>query len=184
MMKSHHKKLVPPLVCVGISTVLLVAVNFEATGRTRLDPRNMRLAARLSTCESYERLAGDIRVGYTITGNIVFDVRVCKADSRRVDALHLLLQFGDKIKDEKIEYLSISSGGMEVYRLPKSDLDELAKQYRLGAELWALNHWPERLRKPTGERAFEEWSGGVLAVLQAQLDDIGKRYVPGWPMPR
>jgi|GEM_PF-2899988 len=173
MMKSQHKKLVPPLFCAGLSTVLLVITNFDRMGSNRLDPRNLELATRLSSCDSYKDLAGDIRVGHTLAGNIIFDVRACKADSRKVDPLHLLMQFGDKIKDEKIDYLLIASGGNEVYRLPKSDLDELAEQYRLGARIWALDHWPERLRKPTGERVFEEWSGGVLGVLQAQLEDLG-----------
>ena len=40
-------------------------------------------------------------MGYTATGNIVFDVRSYKDDCRLIDPLHLLLQFGYKIRDEE-----------------------------------------------------------------------------------
>lgn len=169
-----NKKLVPPLVGTAISTLLLLATGFEATGRNRLDPRNFDLANRLSSCESFGVVGGDVRVGYTASGNIVFDVRACKGDSRLIDPLHLLMQFGAKIKDTPIAHLSIASGGEEVYRLEKSDLDELARQYELGGRIWAFDHWPERLRTPSGERAFESWSGGFLGVMKAQAEDLNE----------
>lgn len=169
-----NKKLIPPLVGTAISTMLLLAAGFEGTGRNRLDPRNFELADKLSSCDSYGAVAGDVRVGYTAAGNIVFDVRACKGDSRLIDPLHLLMQFGYKIKDTPIAYLSIASGGEEVYRLEKSDLDELARQYELGARIWAFDHWPERLKKPTGERAFESWSGGLLGVMKGQMEDLNE----------
>ncbi len=169
-----NKKLIPPLIGTAISSVLLLAAGFDATGRNRLDPRNIELANRLSSCDSHEIVGGDVRVGYTPDGNIVFDVRSCKGDSRLIDPLHLLMQFGYKIKDTRIDHLSIAAGGEEVFRLEKSDLDELAGQYELGARIWAFDHWPERLRKPTGERAYESWSGGFLGVMKAQAEDINE----------
>ena len=162
-----NRKLIPPLVWSGISTILLCVVAVEGTGRFGLDLRNVSLASKLASCPSREAVGGDIRVGFTLDGNLVFDVRSCKGDSRLIDPLHLLLQFGYKVKDESFRRLSIASAGEVVYRLEKSDLDELARQYELGARIWAFDHWPERLRKPTGERAFESWSGGFLGVAKA-----------------
>jgi hypothetical protein len=169
-----NKKLLPPLVGTTISCVLLVVAGIEGTGRNRLDPRNIDLDGKLSSCDSYQIIGGDIRVGYTPTGNIVFDIRSCKGDSRLIDSLHLLMQFGYRIKDYSIDYLSIAGSGEEVYRLDKSDLDELSRQYELGARIWAFDHWPERLRKPNGERAFSTWSGGFLGVAKAQMEDINE----------
>lgn len=169
-----NKKLLPPIMGTVISTLALLAFSCEGTGRNVLDPRNIGLGSNLSACDSYEIVGGDVRVGYTPSGNIVFDVRASKGDSRLIDPLHLLMQFGHKIRDSSIAHLSIASGGEEIYRLPKSDLDELAKQYDLGARIWAFDHWPERLRKPTGERAFESWSGGFLGVAKAQMEDLNE----------
>jgi hypothetical protein len=167
-----NQKLIPPLIGTAVSTLLLLFFTFDGTGRNVLDPRNIDLASKLSSCDSYGVVGGDIRVGYTPSGNIVFDVRSCRGDSRLIDPLHLLMQFGYKIKDTSIAHLSIASNGEEVYRLEKSDLDELVRQYELGARIWAFDHWPERLRKPSGERAYESWSGGFLGVAKAQMEDL------------
>ncbi|SIO11413.1 hypothetical protein SAMN05444166_2519 [Singulisphaera sp. GP187] len=169
-----NKKLIPPLVGTVLSSVLLLAAGIEGTGRVRLDPRNIDLNNKLASCPSHEIVGGDLRVGYTPTGNIVFDVRACKGDARLIDSLHLLMQFAAKIKHSKFDHLLLAGGGEEVYRLPKSDLDELAEQYELGARIWAFDHWPERLLKPTGERAFESWSGGFLGVASAQMKDLSE----------
>jgi hypothetical protein len=167
-----NKRLIPPLVGTGISTLLLCAVGIEGTGRFGLDPRNIALANQLSSCSSREIVGGDVRVGYTLDGNIVFDVRSCKGNCRLIDPLHLLLQFGYKVRDDRFGHLAISAGGQEVYRLAKSDVDELAREYELGGRIWAFNQWPERLRKPTGERAFGTWSGGLLGVIKGQIEDM------------
>ena len=167
-----NKRLLPPLVGTAISTLLLFVVGVEGTGRSGLDPRNIALANSLAACSSREAVGGDVRVGYTLGGNMVFDLRSCKGDSRLIDPLHLLLQFGRKIKDEGFTNLVIASAGEEVYRLEKSDLDELAGQYELGARIWAFDNWPERLRKPTGERAYGRWTGGFLGVAKGQMDDL------------
>ena len=90
------------------------------------------------------------------------------------DPLHLLLQIGHKVRAERFSKLIVAAGGEAVYRLDKSDLDELAEQYSLVRSVWAFNHWPERLRKPTGERVFESWSGGMLGVLKGQMEDINE----------
>jgi hypothetical protein len=169
-----NKKLLPPLIGTGVSTVLLCAVGIEGTGRFGLDPRNIALANSLSSCPSREIVGGDIRVGYTLDGNVVFDVRSCKGDSRLIDPLHLLMQFGYKLRDDSFHHLSVASAGEEVYRLEKPDLDELSRQYELGARIWAFDHWPERLRKPSGERAFGSWSGGFLGVMRAQAEDLNE----------
>ena len=169
-----NRRLLPPLVGTGISTLLLLVVSVDGTEQFALDPRNIWLANQLSSCPSYDVVAGDVRVGYTLDGNIVFDVRCCKGNSRLIDPLHLLLQFGHKIKDVQIEYLSIAGGGEEVYRLAKSDLDELSDQYELGGRIWAFDHWPERLRRSTGGKAFNSWSGGFLGVMKAQAEDLNK----------
>jgi hypothetical protein len=171
---TMNKRLIPPLIGTGISALLLCVIGIEGTGRFGLDPRNIALANSLSACASRDDVGGDVRVGYTLGGNIVFDVRSCKGDCRLIDPLHLLMQFGFKIKDEGFSHLLLASAGEEVYRLEKSDLDELARQYDLGARIWAFDHWSERLRKPTGERAFGSWSGGVLGVTLGQTKDLSE----------
>lgn len=156
----------------GLSVMLLCLTGIEGSGRLALDPRNIGLADKLAACASREIVGGDVRVGYTLGGDIVFDVRSCKGDTRLIDPLHLMLQFGYKIRGERFRDVVISGGGEQVYRLNKSDLGELALEYELGGRIWAFNHWPERLRKPSGEKAFETWNGGLLGVMKGQMEDM------------
>jgi len=170
---SLNKKLIPPLACTAAATVLLLAAAADGAGRNRLDIRNWGLYDRLRSCDSFEHFSGDIQVGYTWTGDLVFDVKTLdRSETRLIDILHLFLQFGSKIANTGASRVTIAAGGREVFWIQKTDLDELSEQYRLGARLRAFNHWPERLRKPSGERAYESWSGGSLGVMSGQLGDM------------
>jgi len=169
----NKKKLIPPLACTAAATVLLLAAATDGAGRNRLDIRNWGLHDRLRSCDSFERFSGDVQVGYTWTGNLVFDVKTLdRSETRLIDVLHLLLQFGGKIAHTGASRVAMAANGREVFWITMRDLDELSEQYRLGARIWAFNHWPERLWKPRGERAYESWSGGSLGVMTGQLRDV------------
>lgn len=170
---SMNKKLIPPLACTAAATVLLLVAATDGAGRNRIDIRNWGLHERLRSCDSFKHFSGDVQVGYTWPGNLVFDVRTLdRSETRLIDVLHLFLQFGSKIADTGASRITIAAGGREVFWIQKRDLDELSEQYRLGARLWAFNHWPERLRRPNGERAYGGWSGGALGVMSGQLEDM------------
>jgi hypothetical protein len=48
----------------------------------------------------------------------------------------------------------------------------LAESYANGGRPWAFNHLPESLRTMSGLRAYDQWSGGWLGVLQEQTEDL------------
>lgn len=38
--------------------------------------------------------------------------------------------------------------------------------------VYTIRTLPEKLRRPDGSRAFSVWTGGMIGVLGAQMDDV------------
>ena len=165
-------KLTAPLIITAIVAIIGIALTFDYTGKSAIDPRNLILHSALTECPSYGAVADDIRVGYTLDGNITFDLHKVKGDCRRIDPIHLLLQFTSKLKDYNISYLLIACQGKEKYRIAKTDVDRLARNYDNDARGWSFMHLPELLSRPDGTHPFGPWEGGWLGVLTHQMDDL------------
>ncbi len=170
--KTMQPKLAAPLILTAIVTCIGLYFAFDSTGKFAADPRNLALHSALTSCPSYESVAGDIRVGYTVNGDITIDLRKVKGGCRRIDPIHLILQLTGKLKDYKISYLILACQGKEKYRITKSDVDRLALNYDNDARGWSFMHLPELLLRPDGTHPFGTWEGGFLGVMSHQIEDL------------
>lgn len=173
-MKSLNKKLVPPLAGVLVSTILLAVVLADEGKRNPIDFRNHGLESKLATCDMYGYVGGDVRVGYTWGGDVIFDVRRARDDARLIDPLHLFFQFGAKIEPMDASRIWMAAAGRAIFSVEKSQYSALSREYISGGQIVAFRLWPQSLKRPSGDQAFQAWSGGILDVLNRQLEDLNK----------
>jgi hypothetical protein len=143
--------------------------------------RSSGLRAKLAECSSRDSMT--VRVYYDnlfSRSDVVFDLRGIGGSSvRRIDPVHLLLQFGQLLDKQTTRRLILARGGRKLMYLGSSDLEELTNEYTHGNPVWSFNHLPERLKTMAGDNAYPTWKGGWLGVLKEQSEDLNK-FISDW----
>ena len=168
--RSRHTRVVFILAGLGV----LCAVGFVAM-------RNGGLRTKLAECSSRNGIG--VRVYYdsfVSKGDVVFDLQEIEGSTiRRIDPVHLLLQFGQLLDKQTTRRLILAHDGRKLMYLRSSDLRELTNEYTHGNPVWSFNHLPERLKTMAGSNAYSTWEGGWLGVMKRQSEDLNK-FISDW----
>ena len=143
--------------------------------------RNSGLCDKLKSCETCGVVEADVYYdGMFGSDVVVFDLKDGGLYSaRRIDPVHLFLQFASKLDQDSVRRVILARSGRHVFFLYTSDLRRLADSYDGGGRVWAFNHLPESCHTMSGLRAYGEWSGGWLGVLQKQTEDLND-FIETW----
>src|SRR4051794_27303078 len=143
--------------------------------------RGADLRDNLFRCESTSVV--EARVSYAGlfgTDTVVFDLRDGgSAGARRIDPIHLLMQFSSKLDLYSVNRVVLARNGNKRFYITGTDLRPLANSYENGGRAWAFNNLPANIYRMDGTRAYGEWTGGWLGVLQKQSEDVN-RFITEW----
>lgn len=110
--------------------------------------------------------------GYVPGGVLVYDLRSPGPRTSAADVFRVFLQFADAMKDDSFDSVELAFRGETKFVLSGSHFRMLGREYRTENPVYTVRTFPEKLLTPDGKRAFEEWSGGWIGVLGAQMDDF------------
>lgn len=102
---------------------------------------------------------------------IVFDLKDVSGGSR-LDVFRLFLDFASNAKDEYCETVAIAFRGRVRFKMDGAYFRELGRERNHENPVYVIRTFPENLRTPDGARAYPEWSGGLLGVLNKQMNDF------------
>ena len=175
--KGKNRRIVVSAVTAIIAFILISIVYSVSTksGAGLADVvRSSGLRTKLKACPSYGIVEADAYYdGVISTDTVVFDLLDGgSVTARRIDAVHLLLQFSDELDLYTVRRIILARNGEQEFYISTSDMRPLAESYANGGRLWAFNHLPENLRTMSGLRSYDEWSGGLLGALQKQAEDL------------
>lgn len=174
--KSGHTKpqALPWLVGGGAAAAVLVLLIY-------IFVRGADLRDNLLRCESTGVV--EARVSYAGlfgTDTVVFDLRDGgSSGARRIDPIHLLMQFSSKLNLYSVDRVVLARNGNKRFYIASADLRPLANSYDNGGRAWAFNNLPATVHRVDGTRAYSEWTGGWLGVLQKQSEDLN-RFITEW----
>ena len=160
----------------AVFVALLIVVAF---GYPRLHNNSIR--EHLKSCETYGVVSADVYYASIFTSDVVvFDLKAgSSSGARRIDPVHLLLQFAAKVDFSSSERVILARDGTQKFYIDASDLKRLASSYDGGGRIWAFNHLPENSRTMSGTSAYGTWTGGWLGVAQKQEADLNS-LIEGW----
>ena len=160
---------------------ILIVLALTAAFIVYQSARHSDLRKKLKSCESSGIVNADVYyTGFFAEDTVVFDLKSGGSSvARRIDPVHLLMQFADKLNLYSIKRIVLAKNGKEVFYISGSDLREPANSYAGGGRIWAFNNLPERVRTMSGTQLYDEWTGGFLGVLKEQSEDVNE-FIEKW----
>jgi len=162
---SNKRALVTGLICVA-----LIGGTVGGLNQLRLQsPMRSILAEDL-------RNAGiDVSVhygGYVDMSTLVYDLRNIGNGTSMADVMRVFLSYAAKVKDQDFDRVELAHKGQVKFVLSGADFKTLGREYGEQNPMYTLRTFPEKVRRADGSRAFEQWEGGLLGVLNKQMEDL------------
>jgi len=160
---------------------ILIVITLVAAFMVFQWARHSDLRKKLDACESNGVVKANVYyAGAFATDTVVFDLKDGgSSGARRIDPVHLLMQFAGKLNLNLIDRIVLARNGKEVFYVSGSDLSKPADSYEGGGRVWAFNNLPERVRTMSGSQPYGEWTGGFLGVLKEQSEDVNE-FIEEW----
>ena len=95
-------------------------------------------------------------------------------EASTTDLTRVLFQIAASRTDwPQVRRVTLSRRGRPVFIFLGEDFSEIGRLFQAGENpIYLMRTLPERLYRPSGERAFESWQGGLLGVVAKQMDDL------------
>jgi hypothetical protein len=103
---------------------------------------------------------------------IVFDLQDVSGSKSRLDVFRLLLDFADEIQEEHCEWVELAYRGETKFKVEGYYFRQLGRERSVQNPANTIRTFPENLKTPSGGRAYPEWTGGLLGVLNKQMEDF------------
>lgn len=104
--------------------------------------------------------------------SIVLDVRGVGLENSAAATIGGLVEFADALSDRKFREVVLAWRGAARFILGGDDFQQMGREAGFQNPVYTIRTLPEKLRHPDGSRAFSEWTGGMIGVLGAQMDDV------------
>jgi hypothetical protein len=105
---------------------------------------------------------------------LVFDLKDISGTNSRADLFRVFLHYAHAMKDKDFESVELAFRGTTKFVVSGPYFKTLGKEFDSQNPLYTIRTFPENLQTPEGERAFPVWEGGMLGVLQAQMNDFNE----------
>lgn len=109
---------------------------------------------------------------YMMPNKLVYDIRKIAPEASRLDVFRAFLQSASALQEKDFNTVFLSSQGNHKFFIEGVYFKELGKEYELQNPIYTSRMFPENLFSLLGEKAYSEWSGGLLGVVTAQMDDF------------
>jgi hypothetical protein len=103
---------------------------------------------------------------------LIYDLKSVSNNNSMADVFRVFLQFSDSVKEKKFETVIIAYNGIAKFKLGGDYFNTIGKEYLFQNPVYTIRTFPEHLKKADGSQAYAHWTGGMLGVLQKQMDDF------------
>lgn len=103
---------------------------------------------------------------------LVFNVNDIDGEKSRVDVFRCVLQSAEKLKDQSFDKVEFAYKGKSKMYINGKFFKKLGDEYSYQNHAYTIRTFPEHVYNCDGEKAFSEWTGGILGVLTRQMEDF------------
>ena len=105
---------------------------------------------------------------------IVFDLWHVGDEASGALILGRFFQFAEEMKDREFREVRLAHKGKTKFVLDGDDFQDIGKQLSWQNPMYLIRTFPERLKTTEGRQAYDTWTGGMIGVLNAQMEDVNE----------
>ncbi len=152
-------------------TILIFAICLVGVGC--IIPSFQEAKAAIAADERNQGIEVRFRSKNLITSDIlVFDLQTVPEDKAPVDMFRVLLQSAEALKDKDFTHVELAYRGVSKFILDGPYFKTLGEEYEAQNPIYTMRTLPENLLTMDGEAAYSTWTGGILAVMEKQMEDF------------
>ena len=151
------------LVVIGVFGIWFfnyVSVNRPLQRVLMIDPRNQVVTARAHFGNWMD------------VDTLVFDLTGISASATRMDVFRAFLQYAEAMKDRHFARVILSARGTGKFTLDGNYFQELGKEFSTQNPMYTIRTFPIHLAAMDGSKPFSEYEGGILGVLQKEMEQF------------
>lgn len=103
---------------------------------------------------------------------LVFDLRDVSMTNSKADVFRVLLQYAAKMKSSHYDKVHLAFRGETKFILDGDYFQQLGQEYGLQNPVYTMRTFPSHLKRPDGSEAYGSWTGGMIGVLQKEMEDF------------
>jgi hypothetical protein len=109
---------------------------------------------------------------YINLSTLVYDLQKVAGDKSEADVFRVFLQYAEQVQDQRFDTVELAYKGTTKFMVTGDYFEQLGQEYSWQNPIYTTRTFPEHLRLPDGSNAYSQWTGGVLGVTNAQMNDF------------
>lgn len=105
---------------------------------------------------------------------IIFDLKHINLDKSQADVFRVFWQFSGALQGKNFDKVILAYQGKLKFYITGTHFYKLGIGYGIENPIYLTRTLPENIYKLDGERAFPIWTGGMLGVLNKQMEDFNE----------
>lgn len=103
---------------------------------------------------------------------LIYDLESISNTNSMADIFRVFLQMADSLKNEKFDYVYIAFRGKTKFIIKGEYFQQLGQEYSWQNPVYTIRNFPSNVFNIDGSPAYGAWEGGVLGVLQKEMEDF------------
>jgi hypothetical protein len=120
------------------------------------------------------------RRGLLGSEDIVFDVKSVEGEMSMVDMTRRLLKTAEALKDEDFGRVYLAYKGAEKFYFDGAYFKRIGEEREWQNPVYTIRTMPSNVYKLDGSPAFGSWSGGLIGVIGAEMNDNNGFHQEWW----
>ncbi|UTA66818.1 MULTISPECIES: hypothetical protein [Emticicia] len=109
---------------------------------------------------------------YTQSKTLTFNLEEVKDEKAPIDVFRVLLHTANALKDKSFDKVELSFRNNLKFILKGDYFQKLGEEFGDQNPMYTLRTMPENLLDAEGNAVYGEWEGGLIGVLNKQMEDF------------
>jgi len=111
--------------------------------------------------------------GWFDVHTLVFDVDDVTGEASRMDVLRTFLEYAEAMKDRRFKTVILACRGNRKFQMDGAYFQQLGIEFSTQNPMYTIRTLPINVTAMDGSHPYEEYEGGIFAVLSKELEQFG-----------